>query len=327
MNIADNKIILAVLFVTVIVSGCTGGGEEEESSTTALEVNEFSAFPNPVPGDQSTRFRMQLENVGDHDAEDVRSYLYNPPFADSSEDTNTWRDGDGEEVSDEDRTLEFNNMDAPGDTPSTPSTETVTFTSPEVSEGRNANYDMNSYILYRYGTDAETEIEVMGDSAYRDAGSPQGTASIDNDNGPIQMEIRTPTPIPIYDTDEETVEEELCVIVRNQGDGVPFADEDGDAYSDGNYDLDAVSDNTDKVQLSIENVGRLSFRANDDESYDEDVSTQTEEIIGGRAVVCWDMEIETGGSSSLDTTVPLNIESTYFYRQEDTTSVTVEGRR
>lgn len=335
MNLAENKTILAVLFVSVIISGCTGGGsQEEESATAAVQVNEFSAFPNPTPSDQNTRFRMTLENVGDHDAENVYARLYSPPFADSEQDTNTWRSRDDGSVSDADRTLEFGGLDAAeGETPSTPATQTVTFTSPEVDQGRNIDYTMRSYLFYKYGTDATTEISIMGDDAYQDAGSPQGSASISNDNGPVQMEIRTPTPIAIYDTGQETVEEELCVIVRNQGSGVPFSDNDGDdtdafkgSDSDTGYDLDEVSENTNKVKLSIENVGRVSFRANEDGNYDDSTSSQVKEIIGGRAVVCWDMEIETGGSSTLDTTIPLQIESTYFYRQEDATTVTVQGR-
>jgi len=326
MSIAENKTVLVLLFVTLIVSGCTGGGNEEETaSTAALQVNEFSVFPNPVPGDQNTRFRMQVENVGDHDAEDVEAYLFNPPFADASGDDNSWRNGDGDGVSEDDRTLEFSNMEAPGETPSTPSTQTVTFTSPDVDQGRNNDYTMRAQLFYKYGTDASTEVRVMGDDAYRDAGSPQGTATVQNNNGPVQMEVRTPTPIPIYDTGEDTVEKELCVVVRNQGNGVPFADEDGDAFDGGDYDRDKVSDSTNNVKLSIENVGRLAFRTGDDGDYSEDVSSQTVEIIGGRATPCWDMQIDTGGSS-LDTTVPLTIESTYFYRQESATTVTVQGR-
>ncbi len=328
MSIAKNKLVLAVLFITIIVSGCAGGDGEETSDTAAIDVNELSAFPNPAPGDQNVRFRMQLENVGDHDAEDVYARLYNPPFADSSADTNSWRSESGDGVDTAERTLEFSDLDAPGDTPATPSTRTVTFQSPEVDDGRTVDYTMRADILYRYGTSATTELEVMGDDAYRDAGSPQGSASIQNDVGPIQMEIRTPTPIAIYDTDQDTVEEELCVIVRNQGDGVPFADEDDEALVGGDegYDLDEVSDNTNKVKLSIENVGRLSFREDDSGDYSERVSSQEAEIIGGRAVVCWDMEIETDGSSSLETTIPVDIDSTYFYKQEDATTVSVEGR-
>lgn len=331
MNLAENKTIIVVLFAAIVVSGCAGGGGEETSSTASVEVNEFSAFPNPAPSDQNTRFRMQLENVGDHYAENVYARLYNPPFADNSDDRNTWRDDSGGAVSTAYRTLEFSNMEAPGDTPATPSTTTVTFTSPEVADGRNTDYTMRADILYKYGTDAVTELEIMGDNAYRDAGSPQGTASIDNDRGPVQMEIRTPSPIVIYDTGQDTVEEELCVIVRNQGNGVPFADDSDDgseAFEGGDtgYDLDKVSEHTNKVKLEIENVGRVSFKSGDDDSYDNRVSTKVEEIIGGRAVVCWDMQIETDRSSSLETTIPIDIDSTYYYRQEGATTVTVQGR-
>lgn len=329
MEITSNKTVFVLLFATLIVSGCTGGGNEEEtSSTAAIQVNEFSAFPNPTPGNQNTRFRMQVENVGDHDAENVSAFLFNPPFADSSSDDNSWRDDsdDPGEVTDSDRTLEFSDMDAPGDTPSTPSTQTVTFTSPDLSDGRNNDYTMRSQLFYKYGTDAATEIRVMGDDAYREAGSPQGTATIDNDNGPVQMEVRTPTPIPIYEDGVDNVEKELCVVVRNQGSGVPFADEDGSAFDGGGYDRDVVSEHTNNVKLSIENVGRLSFRTDNDGDFSEDVSSQTVEIIGGRAVSCWDMQVDVGGST-LDTTVPLVIESTYFYRQEESTVVTVQGRQ
>lgn len=329
MEITSNKTVFVLLFATLIVSGCTGGGNEEEtSSTAAIQVNEFSAFPNPTPGNQNTRFRMQVENVGDHDAQNVSAFLFNPPFADGTGDDNSWRDdsADPGEVTDSDRTLEFSDMDAPGDTPSTPSTETVTFTSPDLSEGRNNDYTMRSQLFYKYGTDAATEIRVMGDDAYREAGSPQGTATIDNDNGPVQMEVRTPTPIPIYESEGSSVEKELCVVVRNQGAGVPFADEDGSVYEGGEYDRDKVSEHTNNVKLSIENVGRLSFRTDNDGDFSEDVSSQTVEIIGGRAVSCWDMKVDIGGST-LDTTVPLVIESTYFYRQEESTVVTVQGRQ
>lgn len=333
MNLAENKTILALIFATVVISGCTGGGSsEEDTSTSAVEVNEFSAFPNPTPSDQNTRFRMQVENVGDHDAENVYAQLYGPPFASDDEgQSNTWRDNNGDAVSEEDRRLEFSDLSAPQEnTPSTPSTQTVTYTAPELDEGREIGYDMRSRLMYKYGTDATSEIQVMGDDAYQDAGSPQGSASIQNDDGPVQMEIRTPTPIAIYNSDQDNVEKELCVVVRNQGSGVPFTDDDGDdtdafeGEGEG-YNLEEVQEHNNKVKLAIENVGRVEFRTDEDGSYGESVSSQTKEIIGGRAVVCWDMRIQTG-TSALDTTIPLSIESTYFYKQESSSAVTVEGR-
>ncbi|WP_414837854.1 hypothetical protein ACK3SF_00405 [Candidatus Nanosalina sp. VS9-1] len=332
MNLAENKTILALLFATVIISGCTGGGStEQDTSTSAVQVNEFSAFPNPTPSGQNTRFRMQVENVGDHDAENVYAQLYGPPFASEDGQSNTWRSSGGDAVSSSDRLLEFSDLSAPQEnTPSTPSTQTVTFTAPELDDGREIGYNMRARLMYKYGTDATSEIQVMGEDAYQEAGSPQGSATIQNDDGPVQMEIRTPTPIAIYNSGQDSVEKELCVVVRNQGAGVPFTDDDGDdtdAFKgEGNgYNLEEVQEHTNKVKLTIENVGRVEFRKDDDGSYDESVSSQTKEIIGGRAVVCWDMRIQTG-TSALDTTIPLSIESTYFYKQESSSAVTVQGR-
>lgn len=334
MNLAKNKTILALLFATVIISGCTGGSppEEEDTSTSAVQVNEFSAFPTPTPDDQNTRFRMQVENVGDHDAEHVYAQLYGPPFASEDDQDNTWRNDSGGEVTDSMRRLKFSNLSEPQEnTPSTPSTSTVTFRSPELEDGREIGYNMRARLMYKYGTDADTEIRVMGEDAYQDAGNPQGSATIQNDNGPVQMEIRTPTPIAIYDSSKSSVEKDLCVVVRNQGSGVPFASdgtgEDEKPFEGVNqgYDLEKLQENTNKVKLQIENVGRVEFRADGEGSYGEAASSQTKEIIGGRAIVCWDMRIKTG-TSALDTTIPLNIDSTYYYKQESSTLVTVQGR-
>lgn len=333
---SKEKTVLAIMFFAVIVSGCTGGGNSEEtSSTMALQVNEFSAFPNPTPGDQNTRFRMQVQNVGDSEAVNVSARLYNPPFADDSSDEKTWRDTDSDDrdISESDRTLHFGSLNEPNDqTPSVPGTQTVTFVSPNLSEGRQISYDMNSYLMYEYNTEATTEIQIMSGDRYREAGSPSGTATLDNSQGPIQMEIRTPTPIRFYDVaDQDYVTRELCVIVRNQGNGVPFNDVqyEGEDNGDGTgYDIAAVQSNKSQVNVDIEDIGSVEFRQTDsDDDWGANQPAQEVEILNGRGINCWDMNVSVGSSAQLQRTVPLTLRADYGYRQSAKTTATVEGRR
>jgi hypothetical protein len=330
MNTAQNKTVLAIMFFAVIVSGCTGGSSEDEpASTASVQVNEFSAFPNPTPSDQKTRFRMQLENIGNSEATNTYVRLYNPPFADGSGDSKTWRSDDGDGVSTSQRTLFFDTLSAPTDqTPSVPKTQTVTFTAPDLDPDRTVSYGMNAYIMYQYNSSAQTDIEIMGGDKYRSEGSPSGTASLDNSRGPIKMEIRTPTPIVFYDVGgSDTLERELCVIVRNKGDGVPFAADESGVFVGGEdsgkgYDIGKVQEHENKVLLDIEDIGSVDF-----EPFDSSNPSKTVEILSGKGVNCWDMQIDVGSSSQVQRTVPLEMTATYGYRKSTKTSVTVEGRQ
>lgn len=326
-----NRTVLIVLSIAVIVSGCTGGGGSEDgpSDTASVQVNEFSAFPNPAPSEQSVRFRMQLENVGGADTTNATSVrLFNPPFADASSDTNTWRDGDGNAVSLEDRTMYFDTLQAPGEqTPSTPRTQRVTFTAPDLEEDRTISYDMNSYIMYEYSTEANTEVEIMSGERYREQGSPEGSAGLENSRAPVQMEVRTPTPLVFYDIDGTTssLQRELCVIVRNQGTGVPFGHEgSSDIWLGSNkgWNLSAVQENENKVNVRIEDIGRVDF-----EPFGSSNPAETIEILDGKGVNCWEMEVDVGSTAQIQTTIPLSLEATYGYRKTSRTTATVEGRR
>ena len=332
MRIDQNRTVLAIMFFAVIVSGCTGGGNQEETSSTAsVQVNEFSAFPNPTPSGQKTRFRMQLVNQGDAEARNTSVRLYNPPFADNgTTDTKTWRDGSTGNVSIEDRTLFFDTLSAPSDqTPAVPKTRTRTYTAPELDQGRTISYDWNAYMMFEYQTDANTEIQIMGGEQYREQGSPSGSASLENSRGPIKMEVRTPTPIVFYDVNRNNnPERQLCVIIRNQGNGIPFAEEpsSNNIYMNRSdtgytYNLSAVQEQENKVNVRIEDIGNVDF-----EPFDSSNDQKTVDILSGKGVQCWDMKVDVSGSS-IQTTVPLSLEAVYNYRKSTKTTATVEGRR
>jgi hypothetical protein len=331
MTSAKNKTVLAIMFFAVVVSGCTGGGSQEETSSTAsVQVNEFSAFPNPTPSGQKTRFRMQLKNAGGSDATDTYVRLYNPPFGSGSNPGDkTWRDSDEGGVQTKERTLYFGELSAPSDqTPAVPKTQTVTFTAPNLDPDRTISYDMNAYIMYQYNTSASSQVQIMGGDKYRAEGSPSGSASLDNSRGPIKMEIRTPTPIVFYDVgDQSTLERELCVIVRNQGSGVPFAADKSGVFKGGEddgvgYNLDKVQEHENKVLVDIEDIGSVDF-----EPYDDLNPQKTVQILSGKGVQCWGMQVDVGNSAQVQETVPLSLTATYGYRKSTRTSVSVEGRR
>lgn len=316
MQIGQNKTVLALLFFAVIVSGCTGGNQEDEATTTSVDVMEFSAFPNPTPAGQNTRFRMQLQNNGDADAQNVFVRLYNPPFGSGGQ---TWSTTGGGDPSMEDRTLNFGTLRSAGEqTPATPKTDTANFKAPNLKEGRDVDYTFNSYIMFNYSTTGDAEIQIMGEDEYREAGSPSGSATIDNSVGPVQMEIRTPTPITVYDTSEEPIEKELCIIVRNQGDGVPFAPVNNPSESTG-YDVSNVQDRENNITLEIQDVGSVEF-APGDESNKKQV-----EILGEQGVACYNMEISDVGGT-LQETVPIRVDAVYGYRKSSRTNVRVEGQ-
>jgi hypothetical protein len=319
MDNAKNKIVLALMLLTVIVSGCTGGNQEEESTgSSSVTVSQFSAFPNPLPAKQNAQFRMELVNNGDEDAGQVYARLYNPPFGDTG--SQVWQPTSGK-MSKSYRTLSFDNLRAAGEqTPAVPKTRQVDFKAPDLGEDRDVDYTFNSYVMFNYSTTGTAEVQIMGEDTYRDQGSPQGSAGLENSNAPIQMEIRTPTPIPIYDTTDDDVIKQFCVIARNQGSGVPFHPG-VQADKQKGYDISEVNDNQGKLQIEIQDVGDVTFEVGEK----NEASYQNVSILDGRGIGCFDMNI-SGTSDTLQKTVPIRVDADYGYRKQTRTNVQVQGR-
>jgi hypothetical protein len=319
MNLAKNKMIVAVIFLALIASGCTGGGsQEEDQGSQSVTVSTFSPFPNPAPSAQNVQFRMELINDGEEDAENVYARLYNPPFGDSG--SQVWKATSGS-MGEAYRTLGFGTLRAAGDqTPAVPKTRQVNFEAPDLGQDRNVDYTFNSYIMFDYATTGTAEVQIMGEDTYREEGSPQGSAGLENSRAPIQMEIRTPTPIPIYETTEDSVTKQFCVIARNQGSGVPFHPS-VDPSGDSGYDVSDVQENKDKFQIEIQDVGDVTF----DVSEDNEQNYQNVTILDGKGVACFDMTI-SDTSGTLQQTVPIRVDADYGYRKQSNANVLVEGR-
>jgi len=317
MKNAKNRIVLGLIVLTIIVSGCTTGNQEEDSGSSSITVSEFSPFPNPVPAGQNAQFRMELVNDGDADAENVYARLYNPPFGDSG--SQVWKATSGS-VDKAYRTLEFDTLRAAGEqTPAVPQTRQVDFESPSLREDRDVDYSFLSDIVFNYSTTGTAEVQIMGESQYRDQGSPQGSAGLENSEAPVQMEVRTPTPIPIYETGEDSVSKQFCVIARNQGGGTPFHPQ--EIPESKGFDMEGIQDTEGELQITIQDVGDVTF----DVSESNENNYQNVSILDGRGVGCFDMNV-SGVSDTLQRTVPIRVDADYGYKKGANTNVRVEGR-
>ena len=309
----NSKIMLALIGAILITSGCMNGGDGE-ASTEAISVNQFDITPNPAPGAQSTSMQMQLENVGDAEATNVAANVFGPTIGD---DDRTWTAEDG-------TVMTFNNLQTATDTqPAIPQQSSLTFTTPNLESGRNLPYDFNAQIFYGYETSSSTNLQVMSQERYQETGATQQSTSVSNSDGPIQLEVQGSTPI-VFQPEQGARTEDLCITVRNAGTGSPFYPDAMPAES--SSDIEDEEEN--RVQVEIENVGNIVFLAEDDDETSTSNGVQADvEIIGNEGFHCFSMEATgLGDVTQLEQTANIEIETRYGYREETSTSVTVEGR-
>lgn len=317
----DSKILLVLLSAVLITSGCVDN-QDSETNVSPISVNDFSATPNPAPGDQSVNIQMELENTGDQDADGVYARLFGPTFASEEGQSRTWRSSDRGAVSSDYRTMDFGALSAASETsPAVPGRDTVTFTSPNLEEGRIVPYTFNAEIQYQYRTTGSTTLQIMSNERYQDTGASQTQPEVETSSGPMQFSVQGTTPHVFYE--EGAADDELCVTITNQGSGQPFlaTTDQGAEETDSGYD---IPDNAEgQVELRIEDVGNVKF-----ESQETSSDTIVVDIIGNEGYHCFDMSLEgLGEITDVDQTTDIPIELVYGYEEETSTSVTVEGRR
>ncbi len=310
----NTKLLMVLVGAVLITSGCMEGGESEASSA-ALAVNDFSITPNPSPGGQQATVQMQLENAGDAVATDVRADLFGPTISD---DARTWTAPQG-------TTMEFNDLQpATENQPAIPQQDSLTFETPNLEQGRDLPYDFNAQIFYGYETTASTSLQVMSQERYQETGTSQTQTSVDNSDGPIQLSVQGTTPI-VFQPQQGERTSDLCITVTNSGTGLPFHP--GALPADDSSDINDEDSNN--VELEIENVGNIVFTAEDDgEVETNDGVATTVDIIGNEGFHCFTMTAAgLGDITTLEQTANIEINAEYGYREETSTSVTVEGRR
>ena len=318
----NNKLLLGFFAAILITSGCMETSGDSEATTTPVSVNDFSITPNPAPGGQTVNVQMELENAGGQDVNGVTARLFGPTFASSESQQRTWRTSDGGGVDSSYRTMDFNELTPATDTsPAVPSRDTITFTAPSLNQGRINSYNFNARIQYRSQTTADTEIQVMSDERYQETETSQTSPSVENSDGPIQIDVQGTTPHVFYDVG--TADEEMCFTVSNQGEGSPFlvTGDQGVSKTDSGYEVTTEAE--DKVKLTVEDVGNVNF-----ESQENGENSVNVELIGNEGYHCYDMTLSgLGQITDLEQTTDIPIEVEYGYQEETSTSVTVEGRR
>ena len=308
--------MLALVGAILITSGCMNGGSGE-ASTEAVSINEFSITPNPSPGGEQATIQMQLENAGNAVATDVRADLFGPTI--SSDDARTWNASEG-------TTMEFNDLQPAADNqPAIPQQDSLTFVTPELDDGRDLPYDFNAQLFYGYETTASTSLQVMSQERYQESGSSQQQTSASNSDGPIQIDVQGSTPI-VFQSEQGERTQDLCITVTNRGNGLPFNP--GALPAESSSDIE--DDDRNNIELEIEDVGNIIFTPQDDGEHsndDESGVVTTVDIIGNEGFHCFTMTAASlGDVTTLEQTASIEIEARYGYREETSTSVTVEGR-
>lgn len=308
----ENKNVLVILSLIVVASGCahTASTNSNEATSDSVSINNFSAFPNDdVYNNQNVRLTLTLKNDGEATAENVKARLFNVPFG----------SGDSEWSGIDSRTVSFGSLepeDEEANLPARESTEFWSLEAPSLDNGVTIPYQFMTEVFYNYETQGTTSITLMDQQRFREEGNAQ-RPTLDTTSGPIQMEVRTRSPIVFYPGDGSNRQSEMCVIVTNEGQGTPFWSSNSE---EGNYqDLSEEELNT--VRLQVEDQSRISFENPEDGS-----NTVVVDIFGNRGIGCFDISVD-GWSDGVgpQEEVPIIMTADYGYSKETSTSVTVTG--
>lgn len=291
MGFSSRKITLLLLIATVAVSGCTqnDGATVETTQNTGVTIDRFSTFPSSVLGGSEVQLRIGVQNTGGADAEQVSMQLFNLP--------ETWRGSD--------KRISFGTLAPPNpedSIPSVPRERTVTLGAPDLERSIKIPYEVNGRLSYEYETTGVSQIELMSFDRFRQTERNREDVSVENTGGPIQLDIRTRSPIVFYSDDNSA--SRLCVIVRNTGDGTAYLPSSSD-------------DGLDQVELSVKSSGEFGL---------EPVEDSVAQLVEGRGVQCYRFTGLSEDDASIQTTVPVRITASYGYYKEVSSEVTVTGK-
>lgn len=341
MNFTQKHVLMALITVTVIASGCASGGNgggdsnTDTPGTNPIQATNFVATPNPAPTGNTVTFTLELTNNGNIDAENVVGKLWNPPFAESDEDLRTWRDANGNNVSVPDRSFNFGTLQGQEEGVETfAEPQTLRLTAPELNEGQSFPYNFRAKYSYKYSTGGETTITVMDSDQYRESGTEKSrTVDITHNSAPITLEgqLLSGNPIVYYEGDTAPKTPQFCIVVSNEGGGTVFSDPEG-AYQEGSGNQPGeyvLQDRENKVELSIESLGTTGVTDPEKQNtgYDNTAS-DTVELIGGEEVrKCFQLEVGSLANAGSQKEIgPININADYGYSENTGTKVTVDSR-
>lgn len=303
MELDNTKTLIGLLGLVVLASGCTNnsGTTVTTTQTQGITVDEFSTFPSSTVVENSqVQLTMTVKNTGGAVAQKVSANVFNVPFGGQNQ---AWQGGAP--------SFNFGELQPP-DTengiPATPATSTKTVTAPNFDQRISVPYTFRAKLNYDYSTTAQTEMVLMGQERFRSTQSTTSKPTVENTGGPIQMEVRTRSPIVFYSG--SNTEPRFCVIARNVGGGR--------AYLKGTDPT--VSGNLDKIEI-VPASSKFSL-----DVPASDTNGQEVQLVGGRGVQCFDIAGASNPGTNSQLTVPVTLTANYGYQQEVSDSITVQGR-
>ncbi len=315
MQLPSNKTGLILLTLIVVVSGCADNSDQgvTVSQTEGVQIEGFSASPAEIFERQLTTLQLQLRNTGGTEAENVVARLFNRGF----EGDGTWNiQGEGGSTG-EVESKYYGSLQSPDpetDAPSVSVPRTWNLEAPDLDVAQQVPYDFNTRVFYQYDTTANTDIQIMSNDRYNEVGTSRSEPSLDNTGGPIQIDIRTRTPIIFTDQGQSSQPVPIRVVVTNEGSGTPFLPS---AYVGDNQSYDVADDDTERIDLEIQAAGNsVSFDSN----------KQTVRMVNGEGVKSFTMTVNRVSNREIQQTVPITVTADYGYYQDSSTTITVNGR-
>ncbi len=311
MKLQKNRAVLGLIALVVVAAGCTDTGGDTEVTVTpdqGMTIQEFSAFPSTVTspsGSPATvNLRAVVQNTGGADAENVQMRIFNVPFGGSP----SWSVSNGNDLSGGKKGMTFGGgtltaPDPDNGVPSTPREDSMDLEAPGLDSGTVIPYEFLAELQYDYQTTGISQIQLMSEERFQDTGASRTEASIDTSAGPIELDVRTNTPIIFYSGSNTA--SQLCVIVSNKGSGTPTAE--------GAKVSNSYSEADNAVELTVSAPNAISQ------------TTKKVDLVGNRGVECFDFNSGLA-SPDLQTTVPVTTTAKYRYTKETSTSVTVKGQ-
>ncbi|MFB6143676.1 MAG: hypothetical protein ABEJ98_00045 [Candidatus Nanohaloarchaea archaeon] len=302
----DRSSALVVLAIIAVASGCSHGGTDsgvKVSQTAGVTIQEFSASPAKIYDGQPVSVQLRLKNSGGRQASDVRARIYNMAFKGDR----SWTIVSGSRVKDYNTLRPAN----PGtDTPAQTVRRVWRLKAPQLEGDLKIPYTLNTRVFYRYSTRGVTDITVMTGEEFRNSNVGKSQPKLDNTGGPIQLGVRTLSPIVFYEN-SDSIKSQFCVIAENVGSGTPF-------LPGASYDRASDRQNKRKINVSVRASGTtVSFEKTE----------KTVNIIGKEGQTCFTMKANSLSSGAIQETVPITLTAEYGYFVDERTSLTVNGAR
>jgi hypothetical protein len=318
----NSKLLLALLGIVLITSGCNGPEEDSEAGTDGISITEFSFNPSTIQAGQSGTIRMTVENLGAHQPDFAMARIDGPSIQSIDGEGSRWRVQRGV-VRDIQSELLLDETDETAGGIA-PVTWTTTFDS-DIASDRVISKTWNGEVLYQYENPADTWLEVIDTKTYRQQQPERTISSATNNDGPVHLNIKTPQPIIHDPSDSGSTQTVVKVNVENLGSGVAYHPSTNKFEDVDNAETGASNPrNQICVRVDDYNVGPFRFSNTGERSGScpGEVS-QVVDIISGGGTASFNLEIDESATGEVEEQIRLTAEYAYL----DTTSApyTVEG--